>query len=116
MIIMAIRDTELSHILPVLAVLCIGYGNSISLGTVAHYINNVFGVGQTNFSALFGVLFAISNVGNMISAPISGKIFDITGSYNLTYLISACLLVIMLVLCSIVIGMGQRAQKNKASS
>lgn len=63
----------------IISVLGIGYGNSFSLGTLSHLINTVFGYGRTDFSALFGWLFALSNAGNMIGAPFSGWIYDVTG-------------------------------------
>lgn len=108
MIMMAIPSIEQSQFISAIAVLCIGYGNAMSLGTLAHYINNVFGIGKTDFSALFGVLFAINNVGSMIGSPIYGRLFDITNSYRLSYLMSVCVLVITLIFASIVIGMGKR--------
>lgn len=109
MALMTVPGIAQNRILPVIAVLCVGYGNSISLGTVTHYVNNVFGFGKTRFPAFFGLFFAVSNIGNMVSSPITGRIFDITGSYRLSYIISLCLLIVMLILASAVIGMGKRA-------
>ena len=113
MILMILPSVGNNYIISAITVLCIGYGNAMSLGTLAHYINNVFGFDSVDFSALFGTLFAVHNVGNMIGSPIYGRIFDLTGSYKFSYLLSASTLALTLVLASIVIGMGKRKQAEK---
>ena len=98
----------------IISVLGIGYGNSFSLGTLSHLINTVFGYGRTDFPALFGWLFALSNAGNMIGAPFSGWIYDVTGSYQISYIISACCLVAILCLIQVAISAGKKAQAKEA--
>ena len=98
----------------IISVLGIGYGNPFSLGTLSHLINTVFGYGRTDFSALFGWLFALSNAGNMIGAPFSGWIYDVTGSYQISYIISACCLVAILCLIQVAISAGKKAQAKEA--
>jgi len=107
-IIMSMLNIQSSTVLFVISAACIGYGNSFSLGTLSHLINTVFGFGRTDFSALFGFLFALSNAGNMIGAPVSGWIYDMTGSYAASYIIAAVSLVIVLTLINTAITMGKR--------
>lgn len=99
----------------ILCVICIGYGNSLSLGTLNHLINTVFGQGRTNFPAIFSWLFAISNAGGILGSPFSGWLFDITGSYQLSFLLSLIFLIIVMVLVQTVITLGKRAQAKELS-
>jgi MFS family permease len=108
MLLMTTIGARSSVLLTIIAVMCMGYGNSMSLGTVTHYINNVFGYRTTDFSAMFGFLFAVGSAGSMIGAPISGKIFDLTGSYSGAYLMSAGLLAVTLCLMQVVLMMSKK--------
>lgn len=91
-----------------ICVLCIGYGNSLSLGTLNHLIHAVFGQGRTNFSAIFSCLFAISNAGSILGAPFSGWLFDQTGSYQLSFLLAGILLLAVLSMAHLAIALGKR--------
>ncbi|MBQ9941364.1 MAG: hypothetical protein IJP03_00005 [Christensenellaceae bacterium] len=93
----------------IICVICIGYGNSLSLGTLNHLLQAVFGQGRTNFPALFAWLFAFSNAGSILGSPFSGWLFDITGSYYLPYLLSGISLVTVMVLAHLLISMGKRS-------
>lgn len=94
----------------IFVVICIGYSNTVSLGTLSHMINNVLATERADFSGLFGCLFAIQNVGIMIGSPVSGMIFDKTGSYRLAYWISALLLIVMLILLRIALRLSKQRQ------
>jgi MFS family permease len=98
LVMMGFVDAHSSVPILIFTVICIGYGNAISLGTLSHMINSVFTQERKDFSAFFGFLFAVQNVGIMIGSPISGIFFDKTGSYQMAYWLSAVLLVVMLVL------------------
>ncbi len=92
----------------VFTVLCIGYSNALQLGTLSHMINDVF-TRQEDFTALFGFLFAVQNIGIMIGSPVSGMIFDHTGSYRIAYWLSAGLLLVMLALLRLALRLGRTA-------
>lgn len=92
----------------VFTVLCIGYSNALQLGTLSHMINDVF-AREKDFTALFGFLFAVQNIGIMIGSPVSGMIFDHTGSYRIAYWLSAALIVLMLALLRLALRLARRA-------
>ena len=92
----------------ILTVLCIGYGNAISLGTLSHIINNIFYDHKQSFSVLFGCLFAIQNVGSMIGSPVTGVLYDKTGNYKIAYQIAACLLIVMYILLCVTMKLRKR--------
>ena len=100
----------------VFTVLCLGYSNSLSLGTLSHMINEVFPMKRKDFSAMFGILFAIQNIGIMIGSPISGMIFDQTGSYRIAYWVSAVLVVVMLTLLRIALKLASNARAKTVSA
>jgi MFS family permease len=103
-------------VLLALSVFCIGYGNSLSLGTLPHMINHAFGYGRTNFGALFGWLFAISNAGNILGSPFVGMLFDRLGSYRGSYILAAVILLAVLVLVQLIIAQGQRVAKQREAA
>jgi len=94
----------------IFTVMCIGYGNALSLGTLSHMINSVFAAERKDFSGLFGCLFAIQNIGIMIGSPISGVFYDKTGSYQMAYWLSVALLVIMLILLRVALRLADYRQ------
>ena len=103
-------------LLLVMTVICIGYGNALTLGTLSHMINSVFSAEQKDFSGLFGCLFAVQNIGIMIGSPISGMVFDSTGSYQIAYELSCALLVLMLILLGIALRVGKAIPEKRINS
>ena len=95
MLIMGFANATLATWILILGVFCIGCGNMLSLGTAAHMINTIFGAGKTEFSAIFGCVFAIHNVGSMIGSPIFGMVYDKTGSYRWGYWAALALLLVI---------------------
>nr|WP_162990751.1 MFS transporter [Maliibacterium massiliense] len=78
-----------------LSAACIGYGNALTLGLIAHLINHIYGYGRTDFAALHAFLFATNNAGAMFGAPLAGAVFDWLGSYTLTFYAAAAGLVLV---------------------
>jgi MFS family permease len=103
-------------VLLVFTVLCVGYSNVLSLGTLSHMINDVFAMQQKDFSALFGFLFAVQNIGIMVGSPVSGMIFDHTGSYGIAYWLSAGLIVLMLALLRIALRLARKTADTAVSA
>lgn len=99
----------------VFTMLCIGYGNALSLGTLSHMINSVFARERKDFSSLFGFLFAVQNIGVMIGSPVSGMFFDHTGSYQYAYWLSVILLILSLVLLRLTLRLADRKHGLAAS-
>ena len=58
----------------VFTMLCIGYGNALSPGTLSHMINSVFARERKDFSSLFGFLFSVQNIGVMNWLARSGRV------------------------------------------
>lgn len=98
---------EFSPILLILCVFCVGYGNSLTLGTLAHMINYAFGYGKTNFGAIFAWLFAVGNAGTILGSPFAGWLFDVFGTYRVSYIIAAAALLMVLILVNIIINIGK---------
>lgn len=92
----------------IICVFCVGYGNSITLGTLAHMINYAFGYGKTNFGAIFAWLFAVGNAGTILGSPFAGWLFDIYGTYRMSYIIAGAALILVLVLVNVIINMGKK--------
>ena len=71
-----------------------GYGGFTAL--VSLMVAELFGL--SSFGALFGIVFFAGAVGGAIGPPLAGRIFDVTGNYQLAFLICAAAGVIALVL------------------
>lgn len=112
LVLMGFLTGSSSVALLVFTVLCIGYSNALQLGTLSHMINNVFAAEQKDFTALFGFLFAVQNIGIMIGSPVSGMIYDHTGSYRIAYWLSAGLVVLMLALLRIALRLAHRSAEK----
>ena len=97
-----------SPVLLSICVICIGYGNSLSLGTLNHLIHCVYQGEAIHFPAIFSCLFAISNAGSILGSPFSGWLFDLSGSYRSSFILAGICLLIVLLLANLVISLGRR--------
>ena len=116
MVSMGFLHADSGTLVPILTIFGVGYGNVLALGVLMHLINNIF-VGQKKyFSGLFGCLFAIQNTGSIIGAPITGAIFDRTGTYQAGYLMSAALLVVIYILFRISLRMVKKSKTGEVGA
>ncbi|GAH96151.1 unnamed protein product, partial [marine sediment metagenome] len=54
--------------------------------------------GLSSHGAIFGAVYFAGTIGGAIGAPLAGRIFDVTGSYQLAFLICAVVSSIALIL------------------
>ena len=76
----------------------------------------MFAAQQKDLSALFEFLFAVQTIGIMIGSPVSGMIFDHTGSYAIAYWLSAGLIILMLGLLRIALRLARKPEGTAASA
>lgn len=75
----------------------LAYGGSITL--FSPIVADLYGL--SSHGAIFGVLTFIGTIGEAIGPVTAGSIFDITGSYNLAFLIFASVSLIAFILASL---------------
>lgn len=90
----------------ILIVIGIGMGNA--LGTVALPIITEKMYGHKDFNSIYGVVFAASNLGAVIGPTMNGYMFDIIGSYHISYLVIIILTIFIMVLYSIILPNNKR--------
>lgn len=93
---MGLLSKATSPILLIIAALCIGanYGANLSLfpSATADFF------GTKNMGVNYGLVFTSWGVGGVFGSMVAGKIVDITGSYNMAFVVAAVLCVVAAVL------------------
>jgi MFS family permease len=88
----------------------IAHGASFTLATPM--LAELFGVGS--LGAIFGAVMFVGTIGGAIGPVISGRIFDITGSYQLGFLLSFALSIIAAVLMLFLRPTSNKAPKTQS--
>jgi MFS family permease len=53
--------------------------------------------GMKSLGSIFGIIMLLGTLGGAIGAPMSGLIFDVTGNYNIAFIVAACIGVMTIV-------------------
>lgn len=80
----------------ILCVIFIGCGTPISTIAVPLFLVRVFG--NKEYATVMGLTLAFGYVGTTAGTPLSNYLFDLTGSYNLSYQVNALFMAIALIL------------------
>jgi len=72
-------------LVPFLIAYAIGYGGTMALRPAM--IREYFG--RLHFGGIFGLVLGISMLGGVIGAPLAGRVFDVTGGYQLIWFVYA---------------------------
>ena len=82
------------------------YGGAIPLWTIvpAEFF------GTRNLGTIFGMVILLGTLGGAIGAPMSGLVFDLTGSYNTAFIIGAGIGVVMIIFSLLLLRYKQAAK------
>ncbi len=83
------------------AVLLSGIG--ITFSTVGYSVITMAVFGKKHYGAIYGIITGASSIGSAIGSPIANILFDITKSYNTTWIIWAIITFISLIICVYII-------------
>ena len=86
----------------IFTVIVLGAGTPITTVVIPLIINRVFGTREYN--TIMGFILAAGYVGTTVGTPVSNYIYDITGSYNLSYILCAAFAGATLVMLSVVLN------------
>ena len=85
-----------------------GFAHGVFFAVLSPMVAELFGL--RSHGTLFGAVFFAGAVGGSIGPPLAGHIFDVTGNYQLAFIISAVAGVIALILALLLRSMsGERS-------
>jgi OFA family oxalate/formate antiporter-like MFS transporter len=85
----------------ILCVVLIGSGTPISTVAVPLILTRVFG--SKEYGTVMGLTLAFGYIGTTCGTPLSNYLFDLTGSYNISYQLNAALMVIAMIMLVLVL-------------
>lgn len=74
------------------------------------YASDIFG--SKSFDKVLGIFVSVNTAGYALGAPIINLCFDLTGSYNIGFAVSGCIMVGILVLFQFVASAAHKVQKS----
>lgn len=92
-------------------ILCVGLG--CSSNTMANPIITQKLFGLRDYSSIYGILTSVSALGGVIAPIINGYIFDVTGSYNLAFMVMIGVASIAILIYQFVFSKGLKIVKIK---
>ena len=74
------------------------------------YASDLFG--EKAYSKMIGLFSAASTAGYACGSPVANLCYDLTGSYKISFIISACLMVLTVILMNVVISVSNKTKKK----
>ena len=74
------------------------------------YASDLFG--EKSYSKMIGLFTAASTAGYACGSPVANLCYDITGSYKISFIISASLMAITVIVMNVVISASNKTKKR----
>lgn len=85
-IVVGLVGLSLAEYPPMIAVAVLGIGFGCAFGSVALPVISYMAYGNRSFGAVNGILTAVCSFGNALAPSLCGRMYDVTGSYQIAYI------------------------------